>query len=646
MNHSPRFESFNSEICKDGADHPAATFASQAALCLSDKDDYGATTASTVAADNGKLEVVDVTKLGAQKRRVFVEKLIKSIQNDNLGLLKKIRERTNKQFDYCKKVRYQNLHAEADCKVVDGMPLPTLWNSLKSLLPVPEDLLVFCTAFEIVPCLQQLVQIADVTALVSLLQPTPEIFHLFYELILMSEGKIVYHGPCDHALEFFEDCGFRCPGRKGIAGFLQELACKGTSSFQEEFLWLSIQNFSGGYLKAQETFSRVLGYCEQTDIYSPFITVEESVVFSAWLRLPPQIDTDIKSVSPRTEYVAEVLEIIGLDVIKDATVGVHGVSGLSTEKRKQLTIAVELVANPFIIFMDEPTTGLDARSAAIVIQAMRNIGDTGRTIVCTIHQPSINIFEAFDEVNQFFIHKLIVEYFESIPGVPKIRNDYNPATWMLEVTSSGVDFAQIYKAQQGACKAVKFPTSRCPSYNLTRLMNTLASSLIFGILYWNQGKNVNDQQNLFNILGSMFLFVIFLGISNCSPAFSYMETERTVMYRERFAQMYSPWPHSLAQVIVEVPYLFVQAVVFVSITYPMIGYYVSVFKVSWYFYAMFCSLLYFNYMGMLLLSLTPDFVAAGILASPIYIMFNLFSGFIIPRPVTQKLTDQLNFAYN
>lgn len=52
----------------------------------------------------------------------------------------------------------------------------------------------------------------------------------------------------------------------------------------------------GGYPKVQSTFSRISGYCEQTDIHSPQITVEESVLFSAWLRLDPQIDSKTKSV--------------------------------------------------------------------------------------------------------------------------------------------------------------------------------------------------------------------------------------------------------------------------------------------------------------------------------------------------------------
>jgi len=79
------------------------------------------------------------------------------------------------------------------------------------------------TTFQIVTCLQQLVHITDTTALISLLQPAPETFDLFDELILMAEGKIVYHGPRSDVLQFFEDCGFKCPERKGAADFLQEV---------------------------------------------------------------------------------------------------------------------------------------------------------------------------------------------------------------------------------------------------------------------------------------------------------------------------------------------------------------------------------------------------------------------------------------
>jgi ABC-type multidrug transport system ATPase subunit len=123
------------------------------------------------------------------------------------------------------------------------------------------------------------------------------------------------------------------------------------------------------------------------------------------------------------DFVEQVMDLVELNPLRDSIVGLPSVTGLSTEQRKRLTIAVELVANPSIIFMDEPTSGLDARAAAIVMRTVRNTVDTGRTVVCTIHQPSIDIFEAFDEVLlpssskcfyllMFYIFKLLV-----LPGL-------------------------------------------------------------------------------------------------------------------------------------------------------------------------------------------------------------------------------------
>ncbi|EPS70689.1 hypothetical protein M569_04071, partial [Genlisea aurea] len=178
-----------------------------------------------------------------------------------------------------------------------------------------------------------------------------------------------------------------------------------------------------GFPKNQDTFARISGYCEQTDIHSPQVTIRESLMFSAFLRLPKEVSNQQKMA-----FVDEVMDLVELDNLKDAIVGIPGVTGLSTEQRKRLTIAVELVANPSIIFMDEPTSGLDARAAAIVMRTVRNTVNTGRTVVCTIHQPSIDIFESFDELllmkrggQVIYAGPLghhsqkIIEYFEVMP---------------------------------------------------------------------------------------------------------------------------------------------------------------------------------------------------------------------------------------
>jgi len=76
---------------------------------------------------------------------------------------------------------------------------------------------------QIIKCLRQMVHILDGTAVISLLQPEPETYELFDDIILLSDGQIVYQGPREFVLEFFESKGFRCPERKAVADFLQEV---------------------------------------------------------------------------------------------------------------------------------------------------------------------------------------------------------------------------------------------------------------------------------------------------------------------------------------------------------------------------------------------------------------------------------------
>lgn len=86
--------------------------------------------------------------------------------------------------------------------------------------------------------------------------------------------------------------------------------------------------------------------------------------------------------------------------------------------------------------------------------------------------------------------------------------------------------------------------------------------------------------------------------------------------------------------IIEIPYVLAQSIVYTAITYPLIGYYWSAHKVFWYLYSMFCTLLYYTYLGMVLIVITPSFPIAAVLQSAFYTSFNLFAGFLIPPPVS------------
>uniref|UniRef100_A0A0E0B1K0 ABC transporter domain-containing protein n=1 Tax=Oryza glumipatula TaxID=40148 RepID=A0A0E0B1K0_9ORYZ len=462
----------------------------------------------------------------------------------------------------------------------------------------------------------------------------------------------------------------------GKTTLLDVLAGRKTSGYVQGSITIS------GYPKKQETFARISGYCEQNDIHSPNVTVYESLMFSAWLRLPVEIDS-----ATRKMFVYEVMELVEILSLKDALVGLPGVSGLSSERRKRLTIAVELVANPSIIFMDEPTSGLDARAAAIVMRAIRNTVDTGRTVVCTIHQPSIEIFESFDELflmkqggEEIYVGPIgrqsceLIKYFEAIQGVSKIKDGYNPSTWMLEVTSTTqeqrtcVDFSQIYKnselyrrnknlikelsAPPEGSSDLSFPTQysqlfltqwlaclwkqhlsywRNPPYIVVRYLFTIVVALLFGTMFWGIGKKRQNQQTLFSIMGAMYSACMAMGVQNSSSVQPAIFVERTVFYRERASHLYSALSYALEQVAIEFPYIFLQTIIYCVLVYAMVGYEWTCAKFLWYLFFMFFTLSYFTFYGMMMAGLTPNNAMSAVVSTAFYNIWNLFSGFLIPR---------------
>ncbi|CAM0906094.1 unnamed protein product [Alopecurus aequalis] len=525
------------------------------------------------------------------------------------------------------------------------------------------------------------------TGMVLPFQPLSLSFnHMNYYVDMPAQMKA--QGFTENRLQLLSDiCGAFKPGvltaLVGVSGagkttLMDVLAGRKTSGTIEGDIRLS------GYPKKQETFARISGYCEQTDIHSPNVTVYESLVFSAWLRLSSEVDEKTRKV-----FVEQVMSLVELDVLRDALVGLPGVSGLSTEQRKRLTIAVELVANPSIIFMDEPTSGLDARAAAIVMRTVRNTVNTGRTVVCTIHQPSIDIFESFDELllmkrggRVTYAGQLgrqsdiLVKYFEAVPGVPKITEGYNPATWMLEVSSPlaearlNVDFAEIfansalYRSNQDLIKELSvqppgsqdlsFPTkysqnfvNQCmansskqfrsywknPPYNAMRYLMTLLYAFVFGTVFWGKGKNVETQQDLFSLLGAIYAAVFFLGASTVLSVLPVVSIERTVFYREKAAGMYSPLSYAFAQALVEFVYSAVQGILYTVLFYPMVGFEWKADKFFYFMFFLVASFVYITLYGMMLVACTPSQILASVLVAFSLTVWNIFAGFIIARPM-------------
>ncbi|XP_014093388.1 ATP-binding cassette subfamily G member 4 isoform X1 [Bactrocera oleae] len=167
-------------------------------------------------------------------------------------------------------------------------------------------------------------------------------------------------------------------------------------------------------------------YITQEDNHQTLLTVEELMTLSCNLKLP--------HCNRKAEIITEILENLHLNHRRNVYA-----EKLSGGERKRLSIALELVANPNIFFLDEPTSGLDEVTAAQCIRLLSQLAKEGRTIVCTIHQPSATIFNYFDSIFVLASGQCV---YQGQPGavIPFLRHVhiecpkyYSPSDYIIEL---------------------------------------------------------------------------------------------------------------------------------------------------------------------------------------------------------------------
>ncbi|KAF1963513.1 ABC transporter-like protein [Byssothecium circinans] len=134
-------------------------------------------------------------------------------------------------------------------------------------------------------------------------------------------------------------------------------------------------------------------YCIQQDLLLPTLTVRETLSYAAQLRLPPSISRD-----ERTQLVEEVIMELGLKDAANTRIGNHEHRGCSGGEKRRTSIGVQLLSNPSLLWLDEPTTGLDSTSAYQIVKTLQSLARKGRTIIVTIHQPRSEIWSLFDNL--------------------------------------------------------------------------------------------------------------------------------------------------------------------------------------------------------------------------------------------------------
>ncbi|EEY54023.1 ATP-binding Cassette (ABC) Superfamily [Phytophthora infestans T30-4] len=406
-----------------------------------------------------------------------------------------------------------------------------------------------------------------------------------------------------------------------------------------------------GYPATDLAIRRSTGYCEQMDIHSDSSTIREALTFSAFLRQGADVPDSFKY-----DSVNECLELLDLHPIADQIN--HGRS------------------------QNDATNCLNPHRSALLV-----VANTGRTVVCTIHQPSTEVFIVYDSLlllkrggETVFAGELgknaceMIAYFESINGVTRLEENYNPATWMLEVIGAGVgnsngdktDFVKVFQASKhfdflqsnldrdGVTRpSPDFPELtysdkraatettqmkflmqrffnlywRTASFNLTRFFVSLVLGLVFGVTY--VGAEYTSYSGINSGMGMMYLAVGFLGIGSFNSALPVASQERAVFYRERAAQTYNAFWYFFGSSVAEIPYTFLAVLLFMATFYPMVGFTgFGDFLTFWLTVSL--QVLLQAYIGEFLVFLLPSVEVAQILGMLLALICLLFMGFSPP----------------
>ncbi|GAA6063063.1 hypothetical protein JCM10212_003008 [Sporobolomyces blumeae] len=311
------------------------------------------------------------------------------------------------------------------------------------------------------------------------------------------------------------------PSGAGKSSLLQILAGRLNSGPMSDFASTGSIRLNGQ--EYDSSLASLVAFVEQEDAHHlPALTVRETLRYAARLRLK---GASTALCNARAE---EVLRMLGLKACADNMVGGELVKGISGGEKRRLSLAVQLISDPPVLLADEPLSGLDAFTAQNVMQTLRDLASSGRTLIVSVHQPRSDIWQMFDNV------LLLVKGGKSAYSGPSsgiLRDfedageacpaNFNPADFILDVVS--VDHRSVEAEKRSSRRVTRIlehwstKNERPPAAESTRpndrsakLKNT-AFVRAFPVVLDRSFKNLRRQQDIFvaRIANPPFMALLF-----------------------------------------------------------------------------------------------------------------------------------------
>ncbi|XP_038214452.1 dnaJ homolog subfamily C member 10-like [Zerene cesonia] len=355
---------------------------------------------------------------------------------------------------------------------------------------------------------------------------------------------------------------------------------------------------------ALQTYRKKSCYILQDDRLNPLFTVSELMNFAADLKIGNMLTKKLKD-----SIIVDVLETLGLTGTENTRAG-----NLSGGQRKRLSIALELIDNPPVVFLDEPTTGLDSLTTSQCMSMLKELARGGRTIICTIHQPTALIYKMFDQV-YILAEGMCIYDGPSDNTVPYLSTMgfncpvfHNPADYILEIANGEYgNFNELLAArcirdqklekvvQQLEEESAKFACGkmsiivkqpqeihkfgvlfrRCliqqyRDWSMTHLKVALhvLIGVLLGLLYDNTGSNGSKT---FNNLGFLIVSVTYLCYTSVMPAVLRFPDELPVLKKENFNNWYSLKTYYAAILVTTMPLQIWYSIVYSTPAYILTG---------------------------------------------------------------------------